>query len=136
MEELLYAFFSLRKLCTVVPQTEQVPFMACLPFFMVTSFASFISLFCLHFTQYASAIFHSFHRKTKNFTSVARAASLFDVSTSAFIISYTCSSTRRDTLYLFTHPFGSLRLNVKTSTCIWESQLHPTMALPSTAGSA
>src|SRR5579859_7783445 len=37
--------------------------MACLPFFMVTSFGSFISLFFLHFTQYASAIFCSFHRK-------------------------------------------------------------------------
>jgi hypothetical protein len=34
---LRYFFASLRKLCTVVPQTEQVPFMACLPFFIVTS---------------------------------------------------------------------------------------------------
>jgi transposase len=33
----LHAFFSLRNACTVVPQTEQIPFMACLPFFMVTS---------------------------------------------------------------------------------------------------
>ncbi len=36
-EGCVYAFFSLRNACTVVPQTEQVPFMACLPFFMVTS---------------------------------------------------------------------------------------------------
>jgi len=36
-EDRVYAFFSLKNACTVVPQTEQVPFMACLPFFIVTS---------------------------------------------------------------------------------------------------
>ncbi len=39
-----------------MPQTEQVPFRACLPFFMVTSLGFFISVFFLHLTQYASAI--------------------------------------------------------------------------------
>jgi hypothetical protein len=36
-----------------VPQTEQVPERACLPFFIVICFSFFISLFDLHFTQYA-----------------------------------------------------------------------------------
>jgi hypothetical protein len=34
-----------------VPQTEQVPVSAFLPFFMVTAFSPFISRFALHFTQ-------------------------------------------------------------------------------------
>jgi len=34
-----------------VPQSGQDPLMAFLPFFIVTSFASFISFFALHFTQ-------------------------------------------------------------------------------------
>ena len=37
-----------------VPQTGHLPFIAFLPFFIVVSAASFISLFDLHFTQYAS----------------------------------------------------------------------------------
>jgi|GEM_PF-1011891 len=37
-----------------VPQVGQVPFMALRPFAMVTSAASFMSRFALHFTQYAS----------------------------------------------------------------------------------
>jgi hypothetical protein len=36
----------------VVPQTSQTAFVAFLPFFMVTSCASFPSLLALHFTQY------------------------------------------------------------------------------------
>jgi hypothetical protein len=36
-----------------VPHLEQVPFIAGLPFFIVTFCASFISDFALHFTQYA-----------------------------------------------------------------------------------
>lgn len=37
-----------------VPQLGHLPFMAERPFFILTSFASFISFFALHFTQYAS----------------------------------------------------------------------------------
>lgn len=37
-----------------VPQWEQVPEVAGLPFFMVTAVGSFISFFALHLTQYAS----------------------------------------------------------------------------------
>lgn len=37
----------------LVPQTEHVPDSALRPFFMVTCFSPFISLFALHFTQYA-----------------------------------------------------------------------------------
>jgi len=40
----------------LVPHSGQVPFMAGLPFFRVVSFGSLISLFVLHFTQYAVAI--------------------------------------------------------------------------------
>src|SRR5215208_1862204 len=36
-----------------VPHTEQAPDRACLPFFIVTCFSFFISVFDLHFTQYA-----------------------------------------------------------------------------------
>lgn len=36
----------------VVPQTSQTALVAFLPFFIVTSWASFPSLFVLHFTQY------------------------------------------------------------------------------------
>ena len=47
-----YAFFSApRIVLIVVPQTEQWPLRAGLPFFMVTFWASFISLLVLHFTQ-------------------------------------------------------------------------------------
>src|SRR3989338_10580417 len=35
-----------------VPQTVHLPFIACLLFFMVTFWVSFISCFALHFTQY------------------------------------------------------------------------------------
>jgi hypothetical protein len=35
----------------LVPQTEQVPFVAGLPFFMTTWDSPFICLFALHFTQ-------------------------------------------------------------------------------------
>ncbi len=38
-----------------VPQTEHLPLIAGRPFFMVTFSVSFIGLFCLHFTQYASS---------------------------------------------------------------------------------
>jgi hypothetical protein len=38
----------------LVPQTEHVPVSAFRPFFMVTALSPFISLFALHFTQYAS----------------------------------------------------------------------------------
>jgi len=37
-----------------VPQVGHSPFIAFLPFFMVVSLAFFMSLFVLHFTQYAS----------------------------------------------------------------------------------
>lgn len=37
----------------LVPQTEHVPDIALRPFFMVICFSPFISLFFLHFTQYA-----------------------------------------------------------------------------------
>jgi hypothetical protein len=37
-----------------VPQTGQMPWVAGLPFFMVTFFSSFIILLDLHLTQYAS----------------------------------------------------------------------------------
>jgi len=42
----------------VVLQTEQFPFMALRPFFIVTSCGFFISVFFLHLTQYASVIGH------------------------------------------------------------------------------
>jgi len=38
-----------------VPQTGHVPWAAGFPFFIVMCFASFISRFALHLTQYASA---------------------------------------------------------------------------------
>jgi len=38
------------------PHTGHTPFVAGFPFFIVTFSASFISLFSLHFTQYASVI--------------------------------------------------------------------------------
>lgn len=47
-----------------VPHVPHVPVTAGLPFFIVTSWASFISLFALHFTQYASIFFTS-SRKIK-----------------------------------------------------------------------
>lgn len=44
-----------------VPQTVHLPFMAFRPFFMVTTSVPFISVFFLHFMQYAtSAIFASY----------------------------------------------------------------------------
>ncbi len=48
-------FFSLegRILYIPVPQTEHFPFNAGRPFFIVTRSTSTISLFALHFTQYA-----------------------------------------------------------------------------------
>jgi hypothetical protein len=39
-----------------VPQIEQIPVVAGLPFFIVTFFSSFIDLFDLHLTQYASMV--------------------------------------------------------------------------------
>jgi len=41
----------------LVPHEGHLPFMAFLLFFIVTSFASFISFFDLHFTQYPCAIY-------------------------------------------------------------------------------
>ena len=40
----------------LVPQVVQMPWVAGLPFFIVTFFSSFISLFDLHLTQYASIL--------------------------------------------------------------------------------
>jgi hypothetical protein len=40
----------------VVPQTGHTPFMAFLPFFMVTLWGLCISRFVLHFTQYAVVV--------------------------------------------------------------------------------
>ena len=37
-----------------VPHMEQIPWVAGFPFFIVTFFSSFIDLFDLHLTQYAS----------------------------------------------------------------------------------
>ena len=39
-----------------VPQIEHIPVVAGLPFFIVTFFSSFIDLFDLHLTQYASML--------------------------------------------------------------------------------
>ena len=47
-------YLALPILNILVPQDGQMPWVAGLPFFMVTAFASFISLFDLHLTQYAS----------------------------------------------------------------------------------
>jgi len=49
-------FFEGRILQTVVPQVGHLPFRMGRPFFMVSSLASTIFLFALHFTQYASDI--------------------------------------------------------------------------------
>ena len=46
--------FPIRK--TLVPHSGQVPLTAGRPFFNVTSLGSLISLFVLHFTQYAVVI--------------------------------------------------------------------------------
>lgn len=46
-----------------VPQTGQTPLSALRPFFIVTSCASFMSLFALHLTQYASDILSTSSRK-------------------------------------------------------------------------
>lgn len=40
----------------LVPQVEQVPVVAGLPFFMVVAVGFLISFFALHFTQYASMV--------------------------------------------------------------------------------
>jgi len=40
-----------------VPQVGQVPFIAGLPFFIVTGVGFFISFFALHLTQYASTTY-------------------------------------------------------------------------------
>jgi len=45
----------------LVPHSGQVPFIAGLPFFNVVSCGSLISLFVLHFTQYAVVIL-TFHK--------------------------------------------------------------------------
>ncbi len=48
----IYAFFSEPRIAfCVVPQTEHVPLRAGFPFFMVTRWGSFISVFFLHLTQ-------------------------------------------------------------------------------------
>jgi hypothetical protein len=47
-------YFALPILYMPVPQTGQTPFVAGLPFFIVTGFASFISRWVRHFRQYAS----------------------------------------------------------------------------------
>lgn len=49
-------YFDLPILNSVVPHTGHVPFVAGLPFFMVTCVGLFIVTFFLHFTQYASTI--------------------------------------------------------------------------------
>lgn len=49
-----YYYYFAPILNILVPQTEQMPWVAGLPFFMVTFFSSFIVLFALHLTQYAS----------------------------------------------------------------------------------
>jgi hypothetical protein len=41
----------------LVPQVGHTPWVAGRPFFIVISLGSFISLFALHFTQYASIVF-------------------------------------------------------------------------------
>ena len=55
-------FLPIRK--TLVPHSGQVPFRAGLPFFSVVSCGSLISLFSLHFTQYAVAII-SFNKQRR-----------------------------------------------------------------------
>ena len=52
-----YSIFPIRK--TLVPHFGHVPFTAGRPFFSVVSLGSLISLFALHFTQYASTIIAS-----------------------------------------------------------------------------
>lgn len=52
---MIYYFFDLI-LKTFVPHFEHVPVTAGLPFFIVTSLASLISVLALHLTQYASTI--------------------------------------------------------------------------------
>lgn len=49
-----YYIFPIRK--TLVPHLGHVPFTAGRPFFSLVSLGSLISLFALHFTQYASTI--------------------------------------------------------------------------------
>lgn len=49
-----YYYYFAPILNILVPQTEQMPWVAGLPFFIVTFFSSFIILFALHLTQYAS----------------------------------------------------------------------------------
>ncbi len=48
-----------------VPQTVQIPCVAGLPFFIVIFFSSFIDLFDLHLTQYASMIMQVIKRNKK-----------------------------------------------------------------------
>jgi hypothetical protein len=47
----------------LVPQTGQIPWVAGLPFFIVTFFSSFIVLLDLHFTQYASVAMEPVYRR-------------------------------------------------------------------------
>ena len=49
-----------------VPQVGHLPFIAGLPFFIVTFWASFISFLALHFTQYASKILTSSNESAAN----------------------------------------------------------------------
>jgi len=49
-----YSIFPIRK--TLVPHVGHVPFTAGRPFFSLVSLGSFMSLFSLHFTQYAVTI--------------------------------------------------------------------------------
>ena len=49
-----YSIFPIRK--TLVPHFGHVPFTAGRPFFSLVSLGFLISLFALHFTQYASTI--------------------------------------------------------------------------------
>ena len=48
-----------------VPQTVHIPCVAGLPFFIVIFFSSFIDLFDLHLTQYASMIMQVIKRDKK-----------------------------------------------------------------------
>jgi hypothetical protein len=48
-----------------VPQTVHIPCVAGLPFFIVIFFSSFIDLFDLHLTQYASMIMQVIKRNKK-----------------------------------------------------------------------
>jgi len=70
---------------SLVPQTEQIPVVAGLPFFIVVGCGSFISRFCLHFMQYASILSTSLGMSMFSFRAGSLNSFRFAVVSPAFV---------------------------------------------------